>query len=92
VTWVQNDSERVTEHGRQALRVSRDAAALLAAARNDSLTPAQAERATRLERRLLDARTAVAAAMTERVENGSVNETADMRLVVERLRAAPSSS
>lgn len=92
VTWVQNDSERVTEHGRQALRVSRDAAALIAAARNDSLTPAQAERATRLERRLLDARTAVAAAMTERVENGSVNETADMRRVVERLRAAPSSS
>ena len=87
VTWVQNDSERVTEHGRQALRVSRDAEALLAAARDDSLTPAQAERATRVERRLVDARMAVAAAMTERVENDSVNETADMRRVVERLRA-----
>jgi hypothetical protein len=87
IRWVQNESDRVTEHGRQALRVSRDADALLTAARDDSPTPAQAERTARLERRLVAARTAVATTMTERVESGSVNETVEMRRVVERLRA-----
>jgi len=89
VAWARNDSERVTAYGRQALRASRDAQALLTAVREDRLTPAQADRADRLDRRLVEARESVAAAMTERVESGSVNETAEMRRVVAQLRAEP---
>jgi len=89
VMWERNDTDRVTEHGHQALRVSRDARALLTAARDGPLTTEQAARADRLDRRLVDARDAVAAALVERVESGSINETADLRRVVERLRADP---
>jgi hypothetical protein len=89
VTWAQNDSERVTAHGRQALQASRDARALLTTVREEPLTPTQTDRADRLDRRLVAARESVAAAMTARVENGSVNETAEMRRVVAQLRADP---
>lgn len=87
VRWVANDSDRVTEHGRQALHVSRDAQALLTAAREEPLTPAQADRADRLDRRLVEARRGVAVAITERMESGSVNETAELRRVADELRA-----
>jgi len=89
VTWAQNDSERVTAHGRQALRASRDARALLTTVREGPLTPAQAARADSLDRQLVEARDSVAEAMTARIESGSVNETAEMRRVVAELRADP---
>jgi hypothetical protein len=87
VKWVENDSDRVAEHGRQALHVSRDARALLTAACEEPLTPAQAARADRLDRQLVEARLSVATALTERMESGSVNETAELRRIVAQLRA-----
>lgn len=89
VKWAQNDSEVVTDHGRQALQVSRDARALLTAVRDEPLTPSQADRADRLDRRLVGARESVATALTERAESGSINETAELRRVVAQLRADP---
>lgn len=89
VTWARNDSERVTAYGRQALRASRDARALLTTVREGPLTPTQAARADSLDRRLVDARESVAVAMTARIESGSVNETAEMRRVMAELRADP---
>jgi len=86
VAWARNDSDRVAEHGRQALHVSRDARALIAAAREESPTTAQAERADRLDRRLVEARQAVAAAIMERMESESVTETAELRRIADRLR------
>lgn len=92
VRWEQNDSEYVTEHGLQALRVSEDARALLAAVRGGSPTPEQTTRADRIERQLAEAQRSVATALVERVDSGSVNETADMRYVIDRLRTTANES
>jgi len=92
VMWARNDSDSVTDHGQQALRVSQDARALLTAARGGPLTSEQAARADRLDRRLVDARGAVATALVARVESGSINETAELRRVVDRLRTDPAAS
>lgn len=75
VRWAKNDSDRVTEQGRNALRASSDARWLLASARaDDSMTPEQAARADRIERRLIEAERSVGEALSERATDGSIDE------------------
>ncbi|WP_225333549.1 hypothetical protein [Halomicrobium urmianum] len=92
VRWVENDTDRVVEQGRQALAVSRDARALLETVRSGSPTADQRDRADRIERRLVEAERSVADALEERADRGDLDETAEIRRVSERLRASGGAS
>lgn len=87
--WESNSSRLLAEHGRQSLRMSEDARALLADARADSPTARQAARAERIEADLHAAEAAAARALTNRLESGSLESgTAEVRAARDALRAA----
>lgn len=91
VHWEPNgtSTERVDEHGREALRMSEDVQALLRAPGTGSLSEAQATRAERIESALHEAEAAVAAAITTRLADGNVSgETDELRATRDELRAA----
>jgi len=82
-------TEVVNGHGRDSLRMSDDARALLAQARAGSLSEAQADRADRIEADLHDAEASVAEAITARLEDDNVSgDTARLRATRDELRAA----
>ena len=89
VAWESNSTDLLAEHGHQSLRMSEDARALLADARGDSLSAAQAERADRIEADLHEAEAAIAAALTRRIERSPLEgETTELRAARDALRAA----
>jgi len=91
VEWESNRTtySAVAEHGRQSLRMSEDARALLAEARAGDPTGDQAARADRIEADLHEAEASVAAALTARMEDGDLEgRTADLRATRDALRDA----
>lgn len=90
VNWTSdNQSARVTKHGRQALAMSADARALLATVRASDPTPEQAARADRIEADLRAAEERVAAEITRRIENGEIERTEALAATLADLRAPP---
>ena len=92
VRWEGNDTEAIAAHGRQALRASDDARALLRSVREGPSTPAQIERADRIEAKLHKAEGSVAASLADRTSSDAVEDVAPLRRVGGRLRAAANSS
>jgi hypothetical protein len=88
VRWERDDAVRIARHGRQALRASGDARALLIAVREGSPTAAQTRRADRIERELHAAERSVATALDRRSESDALGDAATLDRLGERLRAA----
>lgn len=89
VRWESNSTGLLIEHGRQSLRMSEDVRELLAEARAGSLTSAQAARADRIEADLHEAESAVATALTRRIERDTLNgETGELVATRDALRSA----
>lgn len=87
VRWEGNETGRVANHGRQAIRISADARALLGAVREESPTSAETARADRIESDLRDAERSVAVALTDRAESDRLDG-APLRRLARRLRTA----
>ncbi|WP_254546815.1 hypothetical protein [Halomarina pelagica] len=77
VAWEKDGSPYVVHDARQAIEISRDVRAQLRTAREGSLTPAQVDRAARIEADLHAAERDVAAALRERLENDTAGRYAD---------------
>lgn len=92
VRWEVNDTDSIATQGEQALQVSSDARSVLATVDDSSPTPRQAERADRIERRLSEDERSVAAALDERADDGTLNDTATLSRLSDRLRASANSS
>lgn len=91
VHWESNETsaDRVNEHGRESLQMSRDVRALLSEARAGSLSEEQATRADRIEADLHEAEASVAEAITARLEADDLHgETDELRATRDELRAA----
>ena len=88
VRWRGNDTERIAVHGENALEASDDARSLLASAKDESLTPEQAERAERIQARLVEAERNVAAALEEAADNEALENTEPLTRLSDQLRAS----
>lgn len=78
---IANGSDRVYEHARQSLTISRTATRLLEATRAESLTPAQRARVERIQNDLRAARRAVADAIANRIDDGTVADAERLRRI-----------
>ena len=87
IRWAQNDTALIADHGRQAVAVSTHARALLDEARGEELTPAQADRAERIETDLREAERSAAEALEERADEGG-EDAETLRRLRDRLRTA----
>ena len=89
VRWELDSAIAIAGHGRQMLRMSEDARAMLSEARSGSLSAEQAARADRIERDLHEAETAGAIALNSRIERGTLEgDTDELVAVRDALRAA----
>lgn len=86
IRWEQNDTALIADHGRQAVAVSTHARTLLDEAREGELTPAQADRADRIEADLREAERSVAEALDERANEGD-QDAESLRRIRDRLHA-----
>ena len=92
VRWARNDTDRIAAQGRDALRVSRTARALLDSVERPAATDARVERVRRLEQRLARAERSVAAALEDRAADDGLSDTDRLRRLADRLRAANGTS
>lgn len=88
VRWRGNDTERIAEHGENALEASDDTRSLLASVEGESLTPDQAERAERIRTRLSEAERNVATALEEAADGETVGNTERLTRLSDQLRAS----
>ncbi|MDS0222456.1 CPBP family intramembrane metalloprotease [Haloarcula sp. S1AR25-5A] len=88
VRWRGNDTEQIAEHGENALAASDDARSLLASAEDESLTPAQVERAKRIRAQLVAAERNVATALEERADTEALENTDSLTRLSDQLRAS----